>query len=404
MEKDNKYYGLIENLVRNHKKFPGYEPILDEIIDDVYAHSEVIIGSINNEKVINAYLEKVISTSIITVPKKLRFIPEIQYRRPSSERLIKPDVKTEYVDNLINSSFETKPEEEEEETLLKEIVVEEEPAAEIKEPIMVEEPIEEVIEEPEVTLELEPEPEEEIQEIPEVLEVKEEEKEEETEEFISTDFTDLSAFEPVSSLEEEPLPEEDELLPEPEPETELEIEIPEIEEEQDAVLELTEEEPELTIQEEEIEEVEEIEEPEAEEAEEAEKDEFSLEEFTLEEEPLEEEPAISLDLEEEETVEVLEEAPEEEPVEESDSSFSPTDYSLFATRLNAEDEEEDLTLDAEELASEISSLDSKRPELNIIKVYNLKYKENASVPQIAEQLEMSESSVLEALSEIIALV
>lgn len=65
MEKDNKYYGLIENLVRTHKKFPGYEPILDEIIDDVYAHSEVIIGSINNEKVINAYLEKVISTSIV---------------------------------------------------------------------------------------------------------------------------------------------------------------------------------------------------------------------------------------------------------------------------------------------------------------------------------------------------
>ncbi len=401
MEKDNKYYGLIENLVRNHKKFPGYEPILDEIIDDVYAHSEVIIGSINNEKVINAYLEKVISTSIITVPKKLRFIPEIQYRRPSVERLIKPEVKTEYVDNMINSYFETQPEEEEEK-LLEEIAVEEEPVAEIEEPVMVEEPIEEVIEEPEVTLELEPEPEEEIQEIPEVLEeVKEEEKEEETEEFIGTDFTDLSAFEPVSSLEEEPLPQENELLPEPEPETELEIEIPEIEEEQEEVLELTEEEPELTIQEEEeIEEVEEIEEPEAEEAE---KDEFSLEEFTLEEEPLEEEPAISLDLEEE-TVEVLEEAPEEEPVEESDSSFSPTDYSLFGTRLNAEDEEEDLTLDAEELASEISKLDSKRPELNIIRVYNLKYKENASVPQIAEQLEMSESSVLEALSEIIALV
>ena len=75
MEKDNKYYSLIENLVRKNRKFPGYEEILEDIINDVYSHSEVIINSINNENVINAYLEKVISTSMITVPKKLNFYP-----------------------------------------------------------------------------------------------------------------------------------------------------------------------------------------------------------------------------------------------------------------------------------------------------------------------------------------
>ena len=69
MEKTNKYYGIIENIVKKHSKFPGNESLLEEIIDDVYTHSEVIINSINNESVINAYLEKVISTSIITVPK-----------------------------------------------------------------------------------------------------------------------------------------------------------------------------------------------------------------------------------------------------------------------------------------------------------------------------------------------
>ena len=47
MEKTNKYYSIIENLVKQHKKFPGYEDILDDIIDDVYSHSEVIINSIN---------------------------------------------------------------------------------------------------------------------------------------------------------------------------------------------------------------------------------------------------------------------------------------------------------------------------------------------------------------------
>ena len=93
MEKDNKYYSLIENLVRKNRKFPGYEEILEDIINDVYSHSEVIINSINNENVINAYLEKVISTSMITVPKKLNFYPRSR------------TVKTELVDRMINSSF-----------------------------------------------------------------------------------------------------------------------------------------------------------------------------------------------------------------------------------------------------------------------------------------------------------
>ena len=73
MDKDNKYYVLIENLVRNHSKFPGYEAIIDDIIDDVYSHAEIIMQSIDNEKVINSYLEKTISTSLVTVPKKLNF-------------------------------------------------------------------------------------------------------------------------------------------------------------------------------------------------------------------------------------------------------------------------------------------------------------------------------------------
>ena len=56
MEKDNKYYAVIENLVKNHKKFNGYEAILDEIIDDVYSHSEVILNTVDNEQVVNSYL------------------------------------------------------------------------------------------------------------------------------------------------------------------------------------------------------------------------------------------------------------------------------------------------------------------------------------------------------------
>ena len=80
MDKDNKYYSLIERLVKAHKKFPGYEAIIEDIIDDVYSHSEVIINSIDNDDVIHSYLEKVISTSIITVPKKLNFNTSVSHR------------------------------------------------------------------------------------------------------------------------------------------------------------------------------------------------------------------------------------------------------------------------------------------------------------------------------------
>ena len=87
MDRNNKYYNLIEKLVKNHKKFPGYEAILEDIIDDVYAHSEVIINSIDNEDVIESYLEKVISTSIIIVPKKLKFNDRVSHRVISSAPL-----------------------------------------------------------------------------------------------------------------------------------------------------------------------------------------------------------------------------------------------------------------------------------------------------------------------------
>lgn len=95
MEKTNKYYSIIEKLVRQHKKFPGYEAIIEDIIDDVYSHSEVIINSINNENVINAYLEKVISTSIITVPKKLN------YKQVSTRE----KVNTDFIDKMINNAY-----------------------------------------------------------------------------------------------------------------------------------------------------------------------------------------------------------------------------------------------------------------------------------------------------------
>ena len=68
---EKKYYDLIISLIKEHRKFADYENILEEIVNDVYEHSKVVIGSVTNEEVLNAYIKKVVSTSMITVPKKL---------------------------------------------------------------------------------------------------------------------------------------------------------------------------------------------------------------------------------------------------------------------------------------------------------------------------------------------
>ena len=117
MEKDNKYYNIIADIVKKHRKFAGLEAILDDIIDDVYNHSEVIINSVPNESVISAYLEKVVSTSIITVPKKMGFHPEIKHVTVSTlpqqpQQALQPVIANEIikkvdntlVDRMINSA------------------------------------------------------------------------------------------------------------------------------------------------------------------------------------------------------------------------------------------------------------------------------------------------------------
>lgn len=70
---EKKYYDLIVELVKNHRKYAGLESILDDIVEDVYNHAKVVVDTISNEDVIESYLNKVVSTSIITVPKRLNF-------------------------------------------------------------------------------------------------------------------------------------------------------------------------------------------------------------------------------------------------------------------------------------------------------------------------------------------
>ena len=104
----------------------------------------------------------------------------------------------------------------------------------------------------------------------------------------------------------------------------------------------------------------------------------------------------SLDLLEESENDSLADEPSEEHKETSVS------YSIFnySPDINSIDESIDIDL----IVKDLETLNDKNPDLNILKVYNLKYKENQSVLKIASELEMSENKVIEALNEIIAVV
>ena len=127
MDKTDKYYNIIKDIVVNNKKYEGLDDILDNIIDDVYLHSQAIINSITNDSIILAYLEKVVATSIITVPKKFGYKSNTQRKTSISEQEIFEQIKKEtiandnveknekltdtqllYVDNMINSSNDVK--------------------------------------------------------------------------------------------------------------------------------------------------------------------------------------------------------------------------------------------------------------------------------------------------------
>ena len=66
-----KYYDLIVELVKAHRKYAEYASILDEIVDDVCIQAKTVVQTIDNEDVVKSYLNRIVSTSMITVPRKL---------------------------------------------------------------------------------------------------------------------------------------------------------------------------------------------------------------------------------------------------------------------------------------------------------------------------------------------
>ena len=106
-----KYTNIITEIVKQHHRFLGLEEILSEIVEDVYNHANAVLSTIDNEDVLHGYLAKLVSTSIITVPRKLN----INNRRNASslESILKEaGDKEETTSKEPEFSLETKLQEE----------------------------------------------------------------------------------------------------------------------------------------------------------------------------------------------------------------------------------------------------------------------------------------------------
>ena len=68
---ENKYYDLVVELVKKHRKFSSVEDILDDIVTDVLERAKVVMSNITNQDVVETYLTKIVAISMITVPKKM---------------------------------------------------------------------------------------------------------------------------------------------------------------------------------------------------------------------------------------------------------------------------------------------------------------------------------------------
>ena len=467
MEKTNKYYGVIEDLVKQNRKYQGLEPILDDIIDDVYSHSEVIINSINNDSVIQSYLAKVVSTSVITVPKRLGFQPEVQRKTVDAQQVLEnvvhkqeKAVNTVLVDKMINNiAFDDK---EEEPSLEESLSLEELEVSEPQTPVTTLETASETVNENkdllisnddkleieapkidaqdeisvsdnelnvligendneisdvddqteiinETTESTEPETIQESEQVSLELNDLDEISEEEETQHDKTD--EIQTSEEVDSIELEPVLADDSTL---EISDEPLLQNDEIEFHDEETLDLQQDDS-TNFNSLDIEDLNPVEE-----------DSDTFEANDLEILNSDDTSDVTLDIQDDDNLELLETSTaDDSPLDvisdnglnqiadvitttlenpgntsSENTDFKPTDYSVFSYSTDKYKDD----IDAEEIVNEIRDLASKHPELNIIDVYNLKFKDKLTVPQVASALNMSEDNVIEALNELVAIV
>lgn len=86
---EEKYYDLILNLVRQHRRYESCKTIENDIVDDVLKRLQPVLKDIHDEAIIESYLQKLVSNSIITMSHKNN-IPRRNISKP------------ELFDNIVN--------------------------------------------------------------------------------------------------------------------------------------------------------------------------------------------------------------------------------------------------------------------------------------------------------------
>lgn len=444
---EKKYYDLIISIIKQHRKYPEYEAILEDIANDVYEHSKVVISSVANDDVISAYLTKVVATSMVTVPKKLNFNTRVRHRvilptLPEPERMLAEQVKTATVDEpilevkapalAVSSQVES-------EVLTEELSMQEDLS--LEEENLAEDDFAEVVAENNDEMLIEDVTEEVALELPI--------SEETNLEQVIPNEIETEIIEPIADLEEEIISSNDDVdknlvdmmingVPETMDynlETEESMDIEEIVSDNDEFLDETDSDE--TLQESTVEHLDSIEESvpfdDIEEvvtldsgeeindfqnmsSESLDLDEsvsaFDLTESaevesletldTMDEESLPDEfdaPTESLVLETSELpslefdTETLE--PLNEEVYNQTKSFTLPNFDCFSF------EPKKIDYDAEQIKFYLEEINEKHPERHILEICDLKYNQNLSVQEISEKIDLSNEVVLEVLSEII---
>lgn len=384
-----KYYDLIVSLIKENRRYPGCENILDDIVQDVYAHAEVVLNTVSNESVISSYLSKIVSTSMITVSKKMGIasqkshapvIPVIPEETESETPLVEndedtPDTTDDTSDND-DSEYELDNQQPEldENQLLEDVDLQEEIFPQQEEEV---EPLNEAqFEEESIESESDESDTDVVEDLlnePEAYELKVDETENILDETESSALDDSNNVEPLSEYEEPEqqvdktlvdkmingLPADDEILDAPEIDVDLDSDI------DTAILS------ESDITEENL--------------------------LTEEFEGIQDEQNI---------VDDLYETSESETEEKEDSNTSLAENTEFRVPtyknfvFTAEKEE----IDTSTLIPEIDALASKNPDLDIFGIFRLKYQEKLSISDIAKKLDIQEEDVLKALNELMYIV
>lgn len=71
----DRYYDLVIELIQKNRKYQGLESILNDIAEDVLERAKTVLLGVDNEEVIEAYLNKIVTSSIITTSKRLNVYP-----------------------------------------------------------------------------------------------------------------------------------------------------------------------------------------------------------------------------------------------------------------------------------------------------------------------------------------